>query len=373
MNRLMLPALSLLLLAVACGGNGKEDDSHGGPAPGGGQRGMGMGQGSPGSSAAVPVQVAAVERRSISRFLETNGTLEAEDEVDVVARTSGPITELLIEEGDVVRAGQLVARIDDREAQNQVAIATVARDEAQLVFDRAQTTHETGLVSQESFDAAQSSLRTAEVQLESAALQLAYTEIRAPFNALVAERYIRRAQYVTSGMPLFRVSDFDPLWCPIEVPEKDLGRLRVGQKGHVVVEAFPDERFSARVLRIRPTVDAGTGTVTVTLEVSGQGRLRPGMFARVFVETDTREGVIAIPRSALVLDSIGDIVFVRDGDTAVRREVVLGIREGEFVEVEEGLTEGDSLIVLGQDGLADGTPITILDDGSAGAASSGPA
>ncbi len=372
MNRTMIPVILMLLLAAACGGTGKDEAARGGEGHGGGQRGMGLGQGEPGASAAVPVQVAPVERRSISRFLETNGTLEAEDEVDIVARTAGPITELLIEEGDVVRAGQLVARIDDREAQNQVAIATVARDEAKLAFERAQTTHETGLVSQEAFDSAQSGLRTAEVQLESAELQLAYTEIRAPFDALVSMRYIRRSQFVTSGTPLFRVSDFDPLWCPIEIPEKDLGRVKVGQKGHVLVEAFSGERFLARVLRIRPTVDAVTGTVTVTLEVEGQSKLRPGMFARVFVETDTRQGVIVIPRGALVLDSIGDIVFVRDVDMAVRREVVLGIREGEVVEVEQGLAEGDSLIVLGQEGLADGTPITVLDDGSSSGERSGP-
>ncbi|MCD4750560.1 MAG: efflux RND transporter periplasmic adaptor subunit [Thermoanaerobaculales bacterium] len=366
MNLRQIPTLSLLLLAFACGDPNEEGAT---PSPGSPGMGMGMSGDTSDPSTSVPVQVALVERRSISRFLQTNGTLEAEDEVDIVARTVGPITELVVEEGDMVRSGQLLARIDDREAQNQMAIAGVTRDEAHLAFQRAQTTFEGGLVSQEAFDTAQSNLRTAEVQLESAALQLAYTEIKAPFDALVAVRHIKMAQYVTAGMPLFRISDFTPLLCPIQVPEKDLGRLRKGQSAHLQVEAYPGQDFPAKVLRIRPTLEAGTGTVAVTLEVEGRRELRPGMFARVFLETDKRQNAIVIPREALVLDSIGDTVFVREGDIAVRRDLHLGFREGAVVEVLEGLSPGDELIVLGQDGLADGTPVAILEEKSAAAVS----
>ncbi len=323
--------------------------------------GMAGGMGKPAQAAAVPVQVDTVRRGSISQYLETNGTLEAENEVDLVARTAGPITELLAEEGDTLARGTLLARIDDREARNQVANATVSRDEAKLAYERTQTTFDKGLVSQEAYDSAFSQLRSTQVQLENAEIQLAYTEIRAPFGSLVVARYIKQAQYVTSGTPLFRVSDFTPLLCPIEVPEKDLRRLRKGQAARIEVEAFEDEPFEAKVLRIRPTVDAATGTVTVTLAVDGRGQLRPGMFASVFLETDTHANVLVIPRAALVLDSIGDTVFVRNGNIAERREVRLGFRQEDIVEVLEGLAEGEELIVLGQDGLADGTPVSLLE------------
>jgi membrane fusion protein (multidrug efflux system) len=316
----------------------------------------------------VPVRLEVARRQAISEHLETNGTLEAENEVDLVARAAGPITELLAEEGDTVAAGELLARIDDREAQNQVAIATVNRDEARLAFNRAQSTFDKGLVSQEAHDVALSALQSAAAQLEAAELQLAYTEVRAPFAGLVVTRHIRQAQYVSPGTPLFRLSDFTPLLCPIEVPEKDLSRLRVAQPARLQVEAFPEETFDARVLRIRPTVDPTTGTVTVTLEVEGRDLLRPGMFASVFLETDTHEGALVVPREALVLDSIGDTVFVRDGDVAVRREVRLGFRDQELVEVLEGVAEGDEVIVLGQDGLADGTPVVVLDGIGSGSA-----
>jgi membrane fusion protein (multidrug efflux system) len=357
MKRLsVILSLSLLTL-IACGGSKDSDRREGGGRPGlGGQ----MGGGAP--SASVPVQVAPVPRRAISQYLETNGTLEAENEVDIVARTTGPVTEINTEEGRLIRRGQIIARIDEREARNQVSISSVARDEAKLAFDRAKSSWEEGLVSREAYDTALSKLNSTEAQLESAQIQLAYTEIRAPFDALVVTRNIKLAQYVTPGTTLFRISDFTPLLCRVEVPEKDLPRIQIGQPAHLRVEAYPGDRFSAQVARLRPTVDAATGTFTATLEVDGENKLRPGMFASVYLQTDTREGALVIPRDALVLDSLGDTVYVKNDDVAERREVRLGLRSEDTVEVLEGLVEGDLLIVVGQDGLADGTPVSVIGD-----------
>jgi membrane fusion protein (multidrug efflux system) len=358
----------LLLGLAACGGSGGAVNGAAGGQP---PKAPGMGTAG-GQSTAVPVRVEAVGRRDISQYLQTNGSLEAENEVDLVARTSGPVVEILAEEGRLVRAGQLLARIDEREPKNQAAIARVARDEAQLAFDRAKTSWDEGLVSREAYDAALSRLASTSAQLESAEIQLAYTEIRAPFDALVVTRNIRQAQFVTPGAILFRVSDFTPLLCRIEVPEKDLPRVRVGQPAHLVVEAFPGERFPASVARLRPTVDSATGTFTTTLEVDGQGKLRPGMFASVYLETETRRGAVVIPRDALVLDSLGDTVYIAADGLAVRREVRLGLRDADSVEVVEGLAEGDLLIVLGQEGLADGTPVRVLEEATSAAAAAAP-
>ena len=354
-----LAVLALFLLTLSACGGSDDAGSREGVARRPGMGGM-MGGNAP--SAAVPVQVEPVPRRSISQYLETNGTLEAENEVDIVARTSGPVTEINTEEGRFIRAGQLIARIDEREARNQVAISEVARDEAKLAFDRTKTSWGEGLVSQEAYDTALSNLSSAEAQLESAEIQFAYTEITAPFDGLVVTRDIKLAEYVTPGTTLFRISDFTPLLCRIEVPEKDFQRIRIGQPAHIRVEAYPGDSFSAEVARLRPTVDATTGTFTVTLEVEGQGKLRPGMFASVYLETDTHADAIVIPRDALVLDSLGDTVFVKSGDEAERHEVRLGLRSENLVEVVEGLTEGDLLIVVGQDGLANGTPVSVIDD-----------
>jgi membrane fusion protein (multidrug efflux system) len=347
--KIKLAALSLCLLTLtACGGSKDAE-------PGKGDKKSWAKAGTKGASApsvAVPVQVAPVQRQSISQYLETNGSLEAENEVDIVARTTGPVTENNTEEGRLVRAGQIIARIDEREARNQVAISAVARDEAKLAFDRAKSTWDEGLVSREAYDTALSRLNAAEAQLESAEIQLAYTEIKAPFDG--------------------------PLLCRVEVPEKDFPRIRLGQPAHLRVEAFPGDRFSAAVARLRPTVDAATGTFTATLEVDGQNKLRPGMFASVYLQTDTHDDALVIPRDSLVLDSLGDTVYIKADNTAERREVRLGLRSENTVEVLDGLADGDLLIVVGQDGLADGTPVSVLGEepttkmASSGEPSSGP-
>jgi membrane fusion protein (multidrug efflux system) len=330
--KIKLAALSLCLLTLtACGGNSKQAEKGKGDKKSW-EKAAAKDASAP--SVAVPVQVEPVERQPISQYLETNGTLEAENEVDIVARTTGPVTEINTEEGRLVRAGQIIARIDEREARNQVAISTVARDEAKLAFDRAKSSWDDGLVSREAYDTALSRLNAAEAQLESDEIQLAYTEIKAPFDGLVVTRNIRLAQYVTPGSTVFRISDFTPLLCRVEVPEKDFPRIRIDQPAHLRVEAFPGDRFSAAVARLRPTVDAATGTFTATLEVDGQNKLRPG----------------------------GDTVYVKADDIAERREVRLGLRSENTIEVLDGLAEGDLLIIVGQDGLADGTPVSVLGD-----------
>jgi RND family efflux transporter MFP subunit len=191
-------------------------------------------------------------------------------------------------------------------------------------------------------------------------IQLGYTKIEAPFDGLIIARYINLAEQVGSSTPLFRISDFKPLLCPIQVPERDLPKLRLGQRAYLTFEAWSEERFEAEILRIRPVVDAATGTVKVTLDVNALGRLRPGMFAKVFVQTETRNETLVIPKAALSLESIGDTVYVAEDSVASRRSVTLGFREGDLVEVLSGLEDGENVIVLGQDGLSNGTPVLVL-------------
>jgi membrane fusion protein (multidrug efflux system) len=349
-----LPPLPLLFLAglAACSGGNADTGSAaaGGGRPGGGDA----------PAAAVPVEVAEVERRSIAAYIETNGVLEAENEVDLVARITGPIVELAAEEGMVVRKGALLARIDEAETRAQVEIAEVRLREAERSYERATASKLNALISEEAYEQILAAKEAAQAQLVDQRIRLGYTRIEAPFDAIVIERVVKHAEHVTVNQRLFRISDFDPLLCPIQVPEKELGRLKLGQRAHLTVEAWSGERFPARVLRISPVVEAATGTIRVTLEVEARRKLRPGMFASVFLEIDTREDALAIPRAALALESLGDTVFVaRDGE-AKRREVRLGYEEADVVEVLSGLEEGERVIVVGQEGLSDGTPVRVV-------------
>lgn len=371
MWRRAVAGVSLTLLAAACGGGGSP--TAGGRPDGGSGRGAAGPLEGNGAEAAVPVRTEPLVRGSISDAIRATGTLEAEEEVDLVARGSGTVTEILVEEGDRVRQGRLLARLDDREARNLVAQRTVTLEEARLAYGRAQTQRERGLVSQEAHDTAASALAAAEAQLEAARIQLADTEVRTPYDAVVSVRYVNRNQYVSPGTALFRIFADDPLLCRVQVPEKELTRLGVGQAARLEVGAFAERPFIGTVERIRPSVEAGTGTVTVTVAVRSSGVLRPGMFAAVSVETDRLDGVLVVPREALVLDAIGDVVFVVEDGVARRREVELGVRSDDVVQVVAGLAAGEPLVVLGQDGLADGTPVTELGaESPAATAAAGP-
>ena len=354
--------LCCLVIAAGCGGNPTEGHA-GGHGPPGGAPGMG-GRPSGESTAAVPVEVVPVVRRGIASYIETNGTLEADNEVDIVARTAGPVVELLAEEGDEVTRGQLLARLDDIEYRTQLEIARVTKNETRLSFERAKRLNEEQLISPEAYEQALAGFESATAQYEGSRIQLGYTEIQAPFSGKIIQRYVDLAEQVSANAALFRISDFDPLLCPIQIPERALPRLRVGQSAYLTVEPYPEERFEAEVLRIRPVVDADSGTVRVTLEVKARGLLRPGMFARVYVETDRHEDALVVPKAALSLESIGDTVYVADGPTASRREVELGFTEGDHVEILSGVAEAESVIVVGQDGLSDRTPIEVLEPGT---------
>ncbi|RMH19595.1 MAG: efflux RND transporter periplasmic adaptor subunit, partial [Acidobacteria bacterium] len=369
----------LLLLAAGCGGGG-EQATGGGPQagerrsgqPGAGQPGRRGGNGFAGAgfefpdggrTAGVPVEVAAVVRRPIAQYFETNGTLEAEHDIDLVARVVGPVVELAAEEGMRVAKGQLLARIDASEVRAQLAVAQVRLEETKADFERMQALFDNELVARDELDAARAAYESALGDVERTRIQLNYTEITAPFGGLIARRYVRRGQFVSTGTQLFRLSDFDPLLCPIQVPERELGRLRIGQPAEIEVEAWPGHRFGARVLRISPVVDADSGTIRVTLQVAGEGRLRPGMFASVFLEMESRPDALVIPKQALALDSLGDTVFVARDGVAERRAIEIGFENAELLEVERGLEEGELVVVVGQDGLSDGTPIEVLQGG----------
>ena len=364
--RKLLQALFLVGLAgaLACGSSEEEGTAPGRSGGGGGGR---PGGGPPGgfgggesAGTAVPVEVVEILPGEISAFIETNGTLEAEREVDIVARAGGPLVALHTEEGMQVKAGELLAQIDEAEARAQVEIATVALQDAELIHNRAKASLENAVVSQEVYDSALSGLESARAQLVGNEIQLSYTQITAPFDGLIIQRAVKFGETVTVGQQLFRISDFDPLLCTIGVPERDLTRLSIGQPAILEVEAFPGELFRGRVLRISPVVDSATGTIRVTLEVDRHGRLSPGMFAGVRLVTDVRDNALIMPKRALSLESLADSIFVVEDGVAYRRNVTLGYEEDDRVEVTAGLSANDRVIVVGQDGLTDATPVQIL-------------
>lgn len=351
---LTLLALGLLTLALgACEREGKTDGDEDETDP------------------AVPVEVTAAAYGDIQAVYTTTATLEAEGEAAVVAKVAGEVEEILVEEGDQVAKGQVLARLDGDRLRLQLAQNAANLEKLQRDYQRQLELRERGLVSNEAVETTKFDLNATQAAHDLADLEYRYTWIRAPIDGVVAERSIKVGNTIAVGDPTFRVVDRSPLRAELFVPEKEYLRMAANQQVRVSVDALAEDTFSGQIARISPTMDPATGTFKVTVEVlDASARLRPGMFARVGVVYDTRANALMIPRAAL-LGSAARTLFVVEDGVALRRDVETGFANADQIEVVDGLTVNEQVVTVGQTGLRDGTPVEIvnIDDDIATAAS----
>lgn len=352
-----IPVLLLALAVSACGaGDGKEAEEDETPP--------------------VPVETAATSRGAIAAVYSGTTALESEQEANVLAKVAGEVIELRVEEGDRVTAGQVLAVLDgDRlRLERQRSQAELRRLEQE--YQRNIELHEKGLVSAGAFENLKYELEALKAAHDLATLELGYTEIRAPIDGVISQRFIKVGNTLAINAPTFHLSDLDPLLAYLHVPEREYRRLEPGQQAIVEVDALAGRRFPAQVERISPTVDPATGTFKVTVEVDdADQQLKPGMFARLSIVYDTHPDALLIPRVALIDDDTSTAVFVVEENVARRTTVRTGFVDGGKIEVLEGLSGGDEVVVIGQNGLRDGARVDIVNDsGSPGmhASSEGP-
>lgn len=338
----------------------------------------------------VSVRASVVTQRPISTFILANTTLESVRSVNVVSRLAAQVSQLRVEEGDRVRAGQAMALLDDREIRNDLRQAEIAVRQAQVQleqaevqsrlsaanFERAATLFDQQLTSRQEYDHATLTSRTdelahdnarraleaAQARLEAIEIQLEYTQIVSPIDGVVTHRMIEKGDRATVNQELFIVEEFPPLWARIHVPEKDLGRIRLGQEVQLRFDSVGGGVFTGTVKMISPVIDSSSGTARITVELPRPGGvLRPGMFGTVAIATETRADAAVIMRKAVVRERDQNYVFVvREDDTAERRPVVLGFNEDPFVEVLEGLRPGEVVVTVGNESLSDGYGVNIL-------------
>jgi membrane fusion protein (multidrug efflux system) len=350
----------LLFLALfACGEEAQQTQ--------GGRAGRG-GRGGRGGAAAAPVKVEAVKRGDISAYILKNTTLEAERWVDVRARRAGQVIALLKEEGDPVRVGTIMARLDADAAQISVAQREVAHQEAKQRYEREDALFQRNLGSKQSYENAKTQFESSKAQLEQAKLDLSYTAIRSPIEGIMTLRNIEVGNMVTNNQVVASVAKFDPLLARIQVTEKDFGKITVGQTARITVEAAPEREFTGTVKMISPVVDPESGTVKVTVEVprTDTSLLRPGMFASVYIITETRRNTMVIPKKALVLEGEGNQVFTFETDPesgrgqAQRRRIEIGFTDSDRLEILSGLSQGEQVITVGQEGLRPGSSVRLV-------------
>lgn len=310
---------------------------------------------------ASPVEVSEVRDGPISTFLETTATLEARNQATLVARREGPVVEVAAEEGQWMRAGQLLARLDDKEARLAVERAALALEMAKREAERAEQLHSQGYMSPKEQDDLVLKRRTAEVELEQARYELGLTRIVAPFSGRLVERTVHLGETVTPGKSCFTMVDFDPVRARLYFPERDLSAVRVGQQALVTLDSHPGQAFEARVTLINPVVDQANGTFKVTLELPNPGgALRPGAFARVRLKTGSFASALLLPRRGVLTEDGEDYVFVARGDSAVRIPVKLGAVEHDTAQITAGLARGERVVTVGQGGLKQGSKIRVV-------------
>jgi membrane fusion protein (multidrug efflux system) len=313
------------------------------------------------AEAAIPVEVTKPVRGEMLAMYSGTATLEAEADAEIIAKVGGEVRRILVEEGDPVKAGQILAILDDRQLRLQAAQTRAALAKSERDFNRQVELHEKGLVSAGAFEGLKYDLDNHRAANDIASLNLSYSEIRAPFAGIVSGRHVKLGQEIAIGTSLFRVTDPTPLKAAVYVPERELARLKTGQAASISVDALAGRSFPAIVRLVAPTVDAATATFKVTLEVTDpKGDLKPGMFSRVGIVFERRTEALTIPRIAL-LDTDGAAnVFLVTAGKAEQRSIKTGLSNSGKVEVTEGLTGTEQVVVVGQNGLKDGNPVRVV-------------
>ena len=355
--------LCSVLLATAlslCLGCGEEE---GGANATAGRSGRGGGYGPGGGrgpAAAIPVRAEPVAREDIHAYMETYARLEAERQVSVLARATGLVQQLSVEEGDSVMEGQLLVELDRAQASLQLRQSQAALDEARANYERIQVLSENNMVSQSEFEATRLRYNNSRMSLEDAQLNLTYTSIKAPISGVLTRRMVELGDLVRGNQEIFVVADLALLLVRIFIPERRMYQVEPGQRATISVEALPDQTFEGQIRMISPEVIPESGTVKVTLEVSADGLLRPGMFATVRLITDRHPQALVIPKRALVLETEDDDVFKIVDSKVQLVQVKIGLAQGDRVEVLAGLEIGALLVTVGHDGLKDGTAVRVV-------------
>jgi membrane fusion protein (multidrug efflux system) len=312
-------------------------------------------------AAAVPVEIGQPVRGDIVAVYSGTAPIEAYAEADVIAKVSGEVLEILVEEGDDVAEGQVLATLDGERLRLELNESEANLRKLQRDFSRNEELVEKGLISSGDFDKIKYELEAMQASFNLARLELDYTQIRAPIDGVISERFIRIGNTVAVNEPVFRVTSFEPLVAYLHIPEREYRHIAEGQPVVIDIGALDSQRFMSKVARVSPVVDPKTGTFKITIEISdSERRIKPGMFGRINVVYDQHVNVLQIPRSAILEEYGESVVFVVEDGKAVRKVVQTGYSEGGLIEITDGINADDLVVTVGQVGLKEDAAVTVI-------------
>lgn len=314
----------------------------------------------PAAPAAIAVEAAVLRSEPLARELVGVGSLRSDESVTLSSEVAGRIVRINFREGEQVKAQQVLFELDSAIAQAELAQAqanyTLAlrnRDRAAELFGRA-------LISQSDRDTASANHEVAQAALALAQARMAKTRIAAPFAAVAGLRLVSPGDYVNAGQALVNLEAMTVLKVDFRLPEAALPALRPGQALQIELDAFPNETFAGELYAIDPRVADDTRSIGLRARLPNpDGKLRPGLFARIKLTTAQKTEALLVPEQAVIPRGSQQFVYLVEDGKAVLREVTLGLRLPGRVEALTGLKAGDTVVTQGLQQLNPGAAVTL--------------
>ena len=321
----------------------------------------------------LSVKATTPVRRTVQRTAQGQGALFAKESVTLSNKTAGYVSRVVVDFGDKVKAGQVLAEMEREEQELQVDADESVVTQAQATYVRAHGEYERAqqlfaekIVPPQRRDAAEADFKVAEAAVRSAEKRLAITQKRlrdtrivSPVEGFVQQRFVNSGEYLAASSKMFEVVVVDPLKLRVPVPERYARLAQIGLSMRIEVDALPGESFNGILTRVAAGVDHATRSLLVEAEIPNPGgQLRPGYFAHV-TGVMGEEHALFIPRTGLYRFAGVERVFVVKDGVVQSREVKAGMEDGEFVEIAEGLSDNESVIISSVDRLADGMKVQL--------------
>ena len=309
----------------------------------------------------VPVETSVPVRGDVYAMYTGTAPIEAFAEADVIAKVGGEVRQLLVEEGDEVRKGQVLARLDGERLKLELNESEAKLRKLQRDYERNIDLQSKGLISDGDFEKIKYEMKALEAAFNLASLELDYTQIRAPIDGVVARRFVKLGNTISEGDALFKVTSLEPLVAYLHVPEREYRNVDPGQTVGIEIDALGGDTIVATVSRVSPVVDPQTGTFKITVEITDeQRRIKPGMFGRIGVVYDVHEDALQVPRSAIIEHQGTASVFVVEDSHAVRKIVETGYSNKGMVEIVSGLQDGEQVVTVGQASLKQDSRVNVI-------------
>ena len=315
------------------------------------------------------VQVVRPENRDFKGEFTVTGTAMADKQVTVSALEAGRVDRVLVDIGQWVRRGQTLAVLKNPMINRQYEMVKVKLDFAQRDYERLRALNDKtpDLISIRNVEQAEAIFKTLEAQLHAVSDRMLYLKVRAPFNGVVTKRYVDPGAMVQNALeqreatPIVDILDASVIRLTVYLPEADVAYISKGTSVDVSFPELGDALYHAKVSRTSKSLDPVSNTMTVEIDLDNkEGKLKPGMFARVHFELRTQKEVLALPLSTLVLKQDASYVYVVKANVAHLVEVKKGLEDQTSFQVLSGVQAGDQVVVKGKNTISDGRKVQIV-------------